>query len=368
MAVICTQRARGRLAFALPLLMPMAQRPWPLRQPPLAAPMGLTPWPRVFARRTQCTLGLHEYAPLRADTNGAIPRIPADDLTPDKQSLLCLVLPAPRLPHRTRSARRGVGGAVLLHIAVLTTLLVTGPWSKSTREPARVTASSQQPLQLPRIVFLQMPGPGGGGGGGGNRQRKPPSRAQAIGRDRLTLPVAKPIIVSERPKDVTPPPQQVVLDAKPLASGTTSLIGLPDAPSSLPFSQGPGFGGGVGEGTGTGIGSGTGPGVGPGSGGGFGGGAYRLGSGVTPPTLLREVKPKYTAEAMRRRIQGTVALEVVVGRDGIPLAVRVTRSLDPGGLDQEAIAAAREWRFTPGRIGDTPVDVLVTILLDFNVR
>jgi TonB family protein len=78
--------------------------------------------------------------------------------------------------------------------------------------------------------------------------------------------------------------------------------------------------------------------------------------------------PRYTAEAMRQRLQGVVALEVVVSREGIPVAIRVTRSLDPGGLDEQAIAAAREWRFTPGRVGNTPVDVLVTILLDFNIR
>jgi protein TonB len=71
---------------------------------------------------------------------------------------------------------------------------------------------------------------------------------------------------------------------------------------------------------------------------------------------------------MRQRLQGTVTLELVVSRDGIPVAIRVTRSLDRGGLDEEAIAAVREWRFTPGRIGNTPVDVLVTILMDFNVR
>ena len=330
--------------------------------------MGLAWSPRLFARRTPCTLGLHEYAPIQANTTEAIPSNPADDLWPDKRSLLCLVTPAPRLPLRAGSARRGAGGALLLHATVVTTILVTTAWSGSTREPSQATPSGREPMQLPRLVFLQMPGPGGGGGGGGNRQPKPPSRAQAIGRDRLTLPVAKPIVASEQPKDVIAPPQQLVLDAKPLASGTTLLAGLPDASPSLSFSQGPGFGGGVGEGTGTGVGSGTGPGVGPGSGGGFGGGAYRLGSGVTPPTLLLEVKPKYTAEAMRRRIQGTVVLEAVVSRDGIPIAVRVTRSLDPGGLDQEAMVAAREWRFTPGRIGETPVDVLVTIVLDFNVR
>jgi protein TonB len=161
----------------------------------------------------------------------------------------------------------------------------------------------------------------------------------------------------------------LVVPNQPLASGTAFLIGLPDALPSLPFSQGPGFGGGVGEGTGTGIGSGSGPGLGRGSGGGFGGGAYRPGSaGVVPPVLLKEVKPRYTAEALHRRIEGSVVLEVVVGRDGIPLAVRVTGSLDPDGLDNEAALAVRDWRFTPGRVGATPVDVLVTIEFDFHIR
>ena len=158
-----------------------------------------------------------------------------------------------------------------------------------------------------------------------------------------------------------------MLDAKPLAADGVFTTGLLDAPPSLPFSRGPGTGEGVGSGTGSGIGSGAGAGIGEGSGGGFGGGVYRLGSGVVAPTLLKQVTPKYTADAMRQRIQGMVALEVVISREGIPRAIRVTRSLDPG-LDEEAVAAARQWRFAPGRIGDMPVEVLVTILLDFNVR
>jgi outer membrane biosynthesis protein TonB len=34
----------------------------------------------------------------------------------------------------------------------------------------------------------------------------------------------------------------------------------------------------------------------------------------------------------------------------------------------EAVETARQWRFTPGRIGDTPVDVRVTVLLDFRLH
>ena len=63
-----------------------------------------------------------------------------------------------------------------------------------------------------------------------------------------------------------------------------------------------------------------------------------------------------------------VWLELVVTRDGRVDHVRVTRSLDSGGLDQAAISAVRSWRFEPGRLGGTPVDVLVTVVMDFTIR
>ena len=278
--------------------------------------------------------------------------------------MLRLVLPPPRMPRRER--RTGGALSALFHVAVAA--LLVAAWPRPDPAASSTARSTHQPLHLPRLVFLQTPAPGGGGGGGGSRQPTPPSHAQAIGRDRVTVPVRKRSVPSERLEDVAPPPQEVLLEARPLSAGTLFAAGLPEGPASLPFSHGPGGGGGVGSGTGSGIGAGTGPGIGTGAGGGFGGGAYRVGAGVVPPTLLSQVRPKYTGEAMRERIQGTVTLEVVVGREGIPSAIRVTRSLDPGGLDEEAIAAVREWRFTPGRIGGTPVDVLVTVLVDFTVR
>jgi TonB family protein len=249
-------------------------------------------------------------------------------------------------------------------IAVLLTSFVV---SVPAPTPDAAVPTPEQ-MQIPRMVFLQMPGPGGGGGGGGNRQPAPPSRAQAPGSDRITLPVARPIVIAAEPADEPPETQAVALHSVPLASGTFSQTGVPEAPSSLPFSQGPGSGGGVGTGTGTGIGPGRGPGFGPGSGGGFGGGAYRPGNGVSAPTLLTQVRPNYTSEAMRLKIQGTVILDVVVGRDGIPSAIRVARSLDEHGLDVEAVRAVQQWRFNPGRIGETPVDVLVRIVLEFHIH
>jgi protein TonB len=72
---------------------------------------------------------------------------------------------------------------------------------------------------------------------------------------------------------------------------------------------------------------------------------------------------------MRAKIQGTVLLECIVMPDGTVGQVRVLRSLDPTfGLDQEAIKAARSWRFKPGvRYGEA-VAVLVTIEMAFTLR
>ncbi len=283
-------------------------------------------------------------------------------------SLLHLVLPSPRLPERAFGFRRSVVASVAFHGSAAALLVwLAASVAQVEPVPASKPATSDR-LEIPRIVFLQMPGPGGGGGGGGNRQPAPPSRAQAVGRDRLTLPVARPIVPSPAPADVAQPPQLIALNAMPLAAGASYQIGMPEAASSLPFSQGPGSGGGVGEGTGTGIGPGRGPGLGPGYGGGFGGGAYRPGNNISAPTLITQVRPNYTADAMRKKIQGTVILEVVVDCNGVPSAMRVERSLDPDGLDNEAMRAVQQWRFNPGRMGTTPVDVLVRIVLDFHIH
>ena len=83
----------------------------------------------------------------------------------------------------------------------------------------------------------------------------------------------------------------------------------------------------------------------------------------------KEVKPAYTADAMRAKVQGSVWLECIVMPDGSVGEVKVTRSLDPiFGLDQEAIKAAKMWRFRPGMRQGDPVPVIITIELTFTLR
>ena len=99
-----------------------------------------------------------------------------------------------------------------------------------------------------------------------------------------------------------------------------------------------------GDGAGTGggrarTGPGNGPGDGPGSNSGRNGGlgdGYLPEGGVSTPRLIREVKPGYTSDALRARIQGVVRLQAIVAPDGSVSAARVVRSLDDRfGLDRK---------------------------------
>jgi protein TonB len=90
---------------------------------------------------------------------------------------------------------------------------------------------------------------------------------------------------------------------------------------------------------------------------------------VTLPVPILRTTPKYTVEAMRARVQGIAMIECVVMPDGTVGDARVKRSLDRVfGLDEEAIAAAKRWRFRPGLLDGKPVPVIVTIELAFSVR
>ena len=201
-----------------------------------------------------------------------------------------------------------------------------------------------------------------------------------LGKAKLDSPIPvrkapKPVEPVEKPPEPPPPPPvkpeplpPVVAPVATVAANERDQSGLIDTPAPPKAdSRGSGIGGGVGSGTGTGLGSGDGSGIGPGSGGGVGGGPYRAGSGITPPSILREVKADYTEDARRRNIEGEVVLEIVVRRDGSVGDVKLINGLG-SGLNDRAIAAVKQWRFSPAKRLGTPVDVIVEVAVEFKLR
>ncbi|MFN7979363.1 MAG: TonB family protein [Vicinamibacterales bacterium] len=225
------------------------------------------------------------------------------------------------------------------------------------------------PERLPDdIVWIAEEGPGGGGGGGGDNSPEPPKKVELRGKEKESVPVeVEPEPVKTPPKEE--PPVQTTIPAVQTSAAPVEAPGAITAESPTSTSAGSGTGGGGGTGSGGGSGSGDGTGLGAGHTAGVGGGEYDVGNGVTAPRILRQVKPAYTSEAMRAKVQGEVLLRCVVLPDGSVGRVEIVKSLDNVfGLDQEAIKAARQWKFVPGtRLGE-PVAVRVTIALDFTLR
>jgi len=94
--------------------------------------------------------------------------------------------------------------------------------------------------------------------------------------------------------------------------------------------------------------------------------AYRIGGGVTPPSLVSKVEPQYTEEARAAKYQGTAVITVEIGTDGIARNMKVIRGLG-FGLDQRAVQAISQWHFKPGAKDGEPVPVMATIEVNFRL-
>jgi TonB family protein len=94
---------------------------------------------------------------------------------------------------------------------------------------------------------------------------------------------------------------------------------------------------------------------------------YRIGPGVVPPKVLEKTEPKYTDQARAAKLEGTVALVMVVGVDQRAHDIKVTKSLDPG-LDASAVASIKMWRFQPGAKNGKPVPVRAKIEVNFRLQ
>ena len=227
----------------------------------------------------------------------------------------------------------------------------------------------------PGLVFVYEPGPGGGGGGGDGTD-EPESELQIQGEDVATVAVnvetpEEELIFDDpdKPNIEEPEEEEIVEEEEAPEIKAPVVAKAPDDVDTLGALEGLlDVAANAGSGTGGGIGEGEGSGLGPGTGGGFGGGAYRIGSGINPPQLVKRVQPSYTEEAHAQKVQGEVLLEAIIGKDGKIGDVRILRGLG-AGLNQQAIECVRQWVFDPATLIRTgePVDVFAEIVVSFTL-
>ena len=92
----------------------------------------------------------------------------------------------------------------------------------------------------------------------------------------------------------------------------------------------------------------------------------RVGGNVAPPAKIRDVKPEYPPEARAAGVSGLVILEAVIDANGNVRDARVLKSVPL--LDQAALDAVRQWQFTPTRLNNTFVPVIMTVTLNFSLQ
>jgi TonB family protein len=143
-------------------------------------------------------------------------------------------------------------------------------------------------------------------------------------------------------------------------------LGMPQSQQIAVASQGSGSGSGFGMGGGGGIGAGSGAGVGMGSGGGYGGGVMSVGGGVSAPKLIHSVDPDFSDAARRAHHEGAVSIQLIVDSRGNPQDVHVVKHLGMG-LDQKAVEAVEQYRFSPAMYQGHPVAVQMVIQVNFHL-
>jgi periplasmic protein TonB len=92
----------------------------------------------------------------------------------------------------------------------------------------------------------------------------------------------------------------------------------------------------------------------------------RPGGQIQPPRKLKDVAPIYPQIALSARREGTVIVEAIIGEDGRVQQARVLRSVQL--LDEAALAAVRQWVFTPTRLNGEPVPIVMTITVTFRLQ
>jgi protein TonB len=92
----------------------------------------------------------------------------------------------------------------------------------------------------------------------------------------------------------------------------------------------------------------------------------RVGGDIKEPKKVRDARPLYPKIAQAAKVSGVVILEATISKEGEVRDVKVLRSIPM--LDQAAIEAVRQWRYTPPLLNNVPVDVIMTVTVNFTLN
>jgi TonB family protein len=95
-------------------------------------------------------------------------------------------------------------------------------------------------------------------------------------------------------------------------------------------------------------------------------GATTVGGNIKPPRKIRDVRPRYRQAWIDSNVEGNVLLQARIGVDGRVKEVEVVAPVH-AELEDEAIAAASQWEFTPTWLNCEAVEVRMFVTVSFKI-
>jgi TonB family protein len=92
----------------------------------------------------------------------------------------------------------------------------------------------------------------------------------------------------------------------------------------------------------------------------------RVSQGVTQGLIIRKVAPIYPEEARKTRVEGSVVMSAVIGKDGSVAKLEVLSGPTP--LVDAAVDAVKQWKYRPYMLRGEPVEVDTQITVNFQLR
>jgi protein TonB len=92
----------------------------------------------------------------------------------------------------------------------------------------------------------------------------------------------------------------------------------------------------------------------------------RPGGDIREPVKVKDALPIYPVLAQQAKVGGVVYLQAIIARDGSVKDVQVLRG--NALLNEAAVAAVRQWRYSPTTLGGVPVEVILSVTVNFQIK
>lgn len=95
-------------------------------------------------------------------------------------------------------------------------------------------------------------------------------------------------------------------------------------------------------------------------------GRVRVSQGVSQGLLIKQVQPRYPANALATHTEGAVQIEATIDKEGNVVNPKVLSG--PSMLTTAALEAVRQWRYKPYYLDGQPVAIQTQITIRFKAQ